>query len=170
MPAMKLGEDLIGYIKRTTGGANQELYRKLLGNANEWKEGDEILGVAAQSAEQRLVARELLSNTKISTIDEHPPFQDKLLGWIDQARDMGARQKTNDWTLGELKRFLLDEQGDSIQRVALGLSSDVIACDRGAIEGLGVFELLRGDEFTGGIRAAFSSSVCGPGKQFLGVG
>lgn len=128
LPAMKLGEDLFRYIDRTTGGENQELYRKLLGNANEWKEGDEILGVAAQSAEQRIVARELLSNTKISAIDEHPPFQDKLLGWIDQARDSGARKKTNDWTLGELKRFLLDEHGDSIQSVASGLSSDVIAC------------------------------------------
>ena len=40
LPAMKLGEDLFGYIERTTGGVNQELYRKLLGAANEWKEGD----------------------------------------------------------------------------------------------------------------------------------
>ena len=128
LPVMKLGEDLFGYIERTTGGVNQELYRKLLGAANEWKEGDAILGVAAQSPEQRIAARELLSNTKISAIDENPPFQDKMLGWIEQARDTSARHKTSDWTLGDLKRFLLEEQGDSIQNVARGLSSDVIAC------------------------------------------
>ena len=51
------GEDLIAYVQRVAGGWDLTLYRRLLGAANEWKEGDEIIGVAAKSQTERDLAR-----------------------------------------------------------------------------------------------------------------
>ncbi len=49
----KPSEDLISYVERVRGAWDDDLYRKLLGAANEWKEGDAIVGVAAANQEDR---------------------------------------------------------------------------------------------------------------------
>ena len=43
----KLGEDIFAYIRRVKGGFDSTLYMQILGAANAFKEGDEIVGVAA---------------------------------------------------------------------------------------------------------------------------
>ena len=40
-------DDLIGYVARLSGGWDQRLFTRLLGHANAFKEGDELIGVAA---------------------------------------------------------------------------------------------------------------------------
>ena len=40
-------EDLVGHVHRVSGGWDQAVYTRLLGQANAFKEGDEIVGVAA---------------------------------------------------------------------------------------------------------------------------
>lgn len=122
------GEDLITYVQRIAGGWDQELYRRLLGAANEWKEGDEIVGVAASSQSERDMARQLLERTSLAQIDAHPPFVDPMLKALQQTRESKAIQWTNGWTLFDLKRFLLDRSEDEIRDILPGLSSDVIAC------------------------------------------
>ena len=46
-------DDLMAYVRRTSGGWDQSLYARLLGHANAFKEGDEIVGVAAPDATAR---------------------------------------------------------------------------------------------------------------------
>ncbi len=133
------GEDVFAYIRRVRGKADLPLYRELLGAANEFKEGDQILGVAATDAETRRVARELLSATRLKQIDEQPPFQDDLFQLINSSLDAGIREQLSAMTLGELKTFLLGRSEAEIHAIRDGLSSDVIAC---------VVRLMNNDELT----------------------
>jgi ethanolamine ammonia-lyase large subunit len=100
----------------------------MLGAANPFKEGDEILGVAAISEEQRAIARELLSNTKIAEIDARPPFLDSMHTWNQQWLRSDAAAKVATMTFEELKQYLLTRSETEIHAIKEGLSSDAIAC------------------------------------------
>ncbi len=118
----------MAWIFRTQGRWDDNLYRSMLGAANEFKEGDAILGIAAESDKQRAIARQLLSSTRIGDIDSHPPFDDPMYVWTRKSMPAEATRQIQGMTLGELKTFLLDRDESSIHRIRLGLSSDVIAC------------------------------------------
>lgn len=122
------GEDIGGYIKRVRGKWDDEFYLQLLGAANEFKEGDQIIGVAAPNEEFRRLARELLSFTRLETIDQHPPFRDDLYRLISDSLNDGTRRRLASMTLGDMKTFLLESSEADIHDIRDGLSSDVIAC------------------------------------------
>ena len=122
------GEDVFAYMRRVSSAKDTGLYRQILGAANEFKEGDEIVGVAAADDDSRHRARQLLSNTKLSAIDAHPPFEDRLFALLRQSVDQTARQVTTETTLGELKAFLLTRDEQAIRAIMPGLSSDAISC------------------------------------------
>ncbi|MEQ8786139.1 MAG: ethanolamine ammonia-lyase subunit EutB [Pirellulaceae bacterium] len=122
------GEDVFAYLRRTTGRFDAALYKRILGAANEFKEGDQIVGVAAVDDASRERARALLADTRVGDLDAHPLLEDKLFALIEAHRDREAADKTAGLTLGELKQFLLTKSEDEIKAVAGGLSSDVIAC------------------------------------------
>lgn len=128
LPAALADEHLIGYVHRVSGKWDIDLYRRVLGTANEYKEGDEILGIAAQNPAQRELARQLLQNTSLSLIDSHPPFSDRMLELI--CGDLGKEDphRTRNWTLLQLKEFLLQKDESSIHQIRSHLSSDTIAC------------------------------------------
>ena len=113
---------------RDAGGWDQRLYTRLLGQANAFKEGDEIVGVAARDDAARRQARGLLARTRLGVIDAHPPFTDRLSEAIAADLEPAARARTTDWTLGELVTFLLSRSEADIKAIMPGLSSDVIAC------------------------------------------
>ena len=110
------------------GGFDRKLYQQIIGAANEYKEGDEILGVAAADAASRERARQLLSRTRLGDLDAHPLFQDELYQRLQQNVDPDAARSTASWTLGQLRSFLLERSEDEIKAVLPGLSSDVIGC------------------------------------------
>jgi ethanolamine ammonia-lyase large subunit len=127
-PEARPGEDVISWIERTHGKWSDDLYRNVLGAANEFKEGDAILGIAARDVAERSQARELLGNTTLRQIDAHPPFADDMLTWIQRWVDAKVARKHQDMTLAELKAFLLNRNPADIHELRVGLSSDVIAC------------------------------------------
>ena len=51
------GENIFKFIKRTTGKFDETLYRQIIGSTNEFKEGDEAVGVAAVDEQSRVNAR-----------------------------------------------------------------------------------------------------------------
>ena len=124
-PPLK-GEDLFAYIHRMRKEMDLTLYRQILGMANEFKEGDRTLEIAAANEEERNRARQLIANTKLSDLDEHIVYKDELLELIQDTTT--AKQTIRNWTMGELKQFVLDEPEDAIKDIMPGLSSDVIAC------------------------------------------
>lgn len=119
-----------GLVGHVTGpdGFDAAAYRRLLGAANAFKEGDAIVGVAAADEAERSFARRLLSATRLADIDAHPPFEDPLHRALVADRDPAAADAVADWTCGDLKRFLLERDGEAIHAIMPGLSSDSIAC------------------------------------------
>lgn len=126
IPAVEPGEDVFGYVERQKGAFDHELYQQVFGAANAYKEGDEAIGVAADNDVSRVNARMLLSNTKISDIHDHPLFEDDLQKLIWKTTDADAYATVKDWTLGELKTFLLSKPEAEIKAIMVGLNSDVI--------------------------------------------
>ncbi len=125
---VKPGEDLFQFIKRQQGAFDQGLYKFILGAGNEFKEGDEIVGIAAKSEQMRADARRLIRQTRLEQIDAHPVLSDELHRFSQGAVDVRAVRKSSQWTLGQLKDFLLRESQESIKAVMPGLSSQVIGC------------------------------------------
>ena len=121
-------EDLIAYVHRIAGGWDVDWYRRVLGAANEYKEGDEILGVSARTPAERQLARRLLEQTTLEQIDSHRPFEDKMHSVLGLAQAKTQTQEIQTWKLVELKAFLLEQSEQEIQAIRPGLSSDSIAC------------------------------------------
>ena len=103
------GEDVFAYIHRVKGGFDQTLYQQVIGAANAFKEGDQTIGVGAKDEATRQNARALLANTKIKDLYEHPLLADDLQKLIWQTTDQAQYEKVKDWTMGQLKEFLLDQ-------------------------------------------------------------
>ncbi|MEW4570929.1 ethanolamine ammonia-lyase subunit EutB [Tautonia sp. JC769] len=122
------GEDVFDRVRALAGGFDRRVYARILGAANAFKEGDEIVGVAAADEDARVRARELLSHTRIGEIDAHPLIEDSLSGLLRGSRDDRAAQRASGMTVGVLKRFLLDRDEGAIKGIMPGLSSEVIGC------------------------------------------
>jgi ethanolamine ammonia-lyase large subunit len=128
LPESRAGEDIFAFIARARGGFDLTLYRQILGAANDYKEGDDSLGVAARDAGTRQRARALLRETRIRDLMAHPVFEDQVYAFIQGAVDQAAFARVADWRMGDLQRFLLEQPEDAIQAVLPGLPSDIIAC------------------------------------------
>lgn len=141
-------ESLPNWILRTQGQWDQTLWQQMLGAANEFKEGDQILGVAARDDAQRTLSRKLLLNTPISAIDQYAPLRDELYQLTvppaplpvevspfpaEVTRDSGDNVATppcpidQNSTLGDLRSFLLESSAEAIRPLIGRFSSDVIA-------------------------------------------
>ncbi|MFM7138427.1 MAG: ethanolamine ammonia-lyase subunit EutB, partial [Planctomycetota bacterium] len=119
-------EDLIAHVTRGAGGWNQSLFTRLLGHANAFKEGDEIVGVAPPDEAARRLARSLLGRTRLRDIDSHPPFSDTLSAALAADLDADAHERTAGWTLDDPATFLLTRPEGDIRAIMPGLSSDVV--------------------------------------------
>lgn len=125
---VKPGESVFAYITRVKGGFDQTLYRQVIGAANAFKEGDVTIGVGAKDETTRQNVRILLSNTKIKDLHEHPLLVDDLQKLIWQTTDQARYEKVKEWTMGELKDFLLTRSEADIMEIMPGLNSEVIGC------------------------------------------
>jgi len=125
---MKMSEDVFAYIKRIKGKHDQTLYQQVIGAANDFKEGDLTIGVGATDEASRKIARKLLANTKIKDLYAHPLSVDNLQKLIWKTTDQAQYKKVKDWTMGELKNFLLTQSESEIKKIMNGLTSDTIGC------------------------------------------
>ena len=140
------GEDLIGYLRRTTGGFDRGRFAALLGAANAFKEGDATIGVAARDECMRADARALLASTTIGALDAHPLFDDALTKLLHVSRRTDLGGAIVGWTFGALREFLLHSDAAGINAVAGELSSEAIGC---------IVKLLTNDELI-----AVSAKLC----------
>ena len=123
---VKPGEDIFAYVTRAKGQFDQTLYQQVVGAANSFKEGDEAIGVAADDDASRENARKLMANTKIKDLVDKPLFSDAQYELITNTTDMAQYNKVKNWTMGELKNFLLTKSEAQIKGIMYGLHSDVI--------------------------------------------
>jgi len=123
------GEDIFAYISRVKGGSfDQTFYQQVIGAANAFKEGDQAIGVGAKDEATRQNARALLANTKVKDLYEHPLFVDSVQKLVWETTDQAQYAKVKDWTMGQLKEFLLTKSEAEIKGIMYGLTSDTIAC------------------------------------------
>ncbi|APG28415.1 ethanolamine ammonia-lyase [Syntrophotalea acetylenivorans] len=120
------GEDVFSYVERTKEGFDQTLYQQVIGAASAFKEGDEAIGVAADDEASRENARSLLASTKIKDLLAKSLFVDAQDKLIMDTTDPAQYAKVKNWTMGELKTFLLTKSEAEIKGIMYGLHSDII--------------------------------------------
>ncbi|NAS13314.1 ethanolamine ammonia-lyase subunit EutB [Poritiphilus flavus] len=119
-------EDIFSFIRRLKGKMDISLYRKIIGAANEFKEGDQTIGVAAADETSCQNARTLLGNTLVNDLEKNPLFKDGILDLIQNS--VTPDPMVQNWTVSELKQFILSSPEEQIKEIMPGLSSDIIAC------------------------------------------
>ncbi|KXS15867.1 EutB-domain-containing protein [Gonapodya prolifera JEL478] len=107
------------------------------GRANEFKEGDEAIGVAALNDDERMEARGIIASMRLADIQSSLFVQDEVSTFIESFVDREIAKSISSWTFGELKQFLLDKSEDEIKAIMPGLRSEVVA---------GVIKLMSSDE------------------------
>src|SRR3974390_2107680 len=125
---VKPHDDVFAHVNRVMGKFDQSLYQQIIGAANDFKEGDQAIGVGAKDEASRKNARALLASTRIRDLHEHPLHVDDLQRLIWQTTDKNQYAKVQDWTMGQLKQFLLTAPEDQIKEVMNGMNSTVIGC------------------------------------------
>lgn len=126
IPPPVAGEDIFQFIFRIAGSFNIDLYRGIIGAANEFKEGDEILGVSASDDSSRFYARDLILNTRVGDFLDHSLYSDQIFNLIlSTTRDA---EKISGLTMRELKDVVLNRTEMEVKELMPSLTSDVIAC------------------------------------------
>ncbi|GMB09476.1 ethanolamine ammonia-lyase subunit EutB [Thermolongibacillus altinsuensis] len=106
--------------------------KELFAKANEEKSGDRLAGIAAETVQERIAAKEVLSNLTLSDIRENPllpPEEDEVSRIIESQINESIYQSIKNWSVAELREYILNDQttGESIKRISRGLNSEMIA-------------------------------------------
>ncbi|MDR0448311.1 MAG: ethanolamine ammonia-lyase subunit EutB, partial [Treponema sp.] len=106
--------------------------KDVLAKANEDRSGDRLAGIGAENMAERVAAKQVLSELKISDIRESPvvPYeQDEVTRIIQDAVNEKIYGEIRNWSMAEFREWLLSDKanGESIRRVSRGLTSEVVA-------------------------------------------
>ncbi len=106
--------------------------KEVLAKANEEKTGDQLAGLAAQTAQERVAAKVVLSEVTLHDLREHPavPYEeDEVTRIIQDDVNEAVYRKIQNWTVAELREWLLAETttGADIRRLSRGLTSEMVA-------------------------------------------
>ncbi len=102
----------------------------LMARANEPKAGDRLAGLSAHTAQERMAARMLLSEVRVSEFLDQPAVEasrDWVTSRILSNLDPHSREETSDWTIGRLREKILESDGETALRWGRGLTSEAIA-------------------------------------------
>lgn len=106
--------------------------RDVMAKANEEKSGDRLAGIAAESAEERVAAKVVLSNLTLNDLRNSPavPYEDDEVTRIIQD-DINETifNEFKGMTVAEFREWLLSEKttGEMLARASRGLTSECIA-------------------------------------------
>ncbi|MGE0550820.1 MAG: ethanolamine ammonia-lyase subunit EutB [Kofleriaceae bacterium] len=105
---------------------------ELLAKANPPKSGDDLAGISARDAVERVAARAVLANVTLRELREHPavPYdRDELTRLVEDELDDQAFRAIAHLTVGQLREWLLDIRttGATLRAVAPGLTPEMVA-------------------------------------------
>jgi len=105
---------------------------EVMAKANEEKSGDNLAGIAAQSAEERVAAKVVLSNLTLSDLRNNPavPYElDEVTRIIQDDVNEKIYAEVKNWTVAEFREWLLDDNttGADIRRASRGITSEIVA-------------------------------------------
>ena len=123
---MKLKTTLLGktYVFRDL--------KQVLAKANEEKTGDKLAGLAAETAQERVAAKVVLSAVTLGELRENPavPYErDEVTRIIQDNVNETEYAKIKNWTVSDLREWLLAETtaDADIRRLRRGLTSEMVA-------------------------------------------
>ncbi|WP_281974674.1 ethanolamine ammonia-lyase subunit EutB [Halobacillus litoralis] len=106
--------------------------KTLFAKANEEKSGDRLAGVAAESVQERIAAKTVLSELLLKDIRDSPllsPEEDEVSSIIDGQINEPIYKKIQNWSVAELREYILSSEttGEDLKRISRGLNSEMIA-------------------------------------------
>ena len=106
--------------------------KEVLAKANEEKTGDKLAGIAAQTAQERVAAKVVLSALTLGELRENPvvPYEtDEVTRIIQDDLNERTYEKIRNWTVAELREWILSESttGADIRKLSRGLTSEMVA-------------------------------------------
>lgn len=106
--------------------------KEVLAKANEEKSGDKLAGVGAESAEERVAAKVVLSHLTLNDIFNNPvvPYEeDEVTRIIIDNVNMRIFNEIKHWTVAELREWLLSDcvTDYNIKHISRGLTSEMVA-------------------------------------------
>ena len=106
--------------------------KDVMNKAAELKSGDQLAGIAAETMQERIAAKECLAKLTVKDIYENPvcPYEeDDVTRLIQDNINFSIYDEIKNWTMAQLREFILDDHvtGDQIRRVSAGLNSECIA-------------------------------------------
>ena len=106
--------------------------KQVLAKANEEKTGDQLAGLAAETAQERVAAKVVLSALTLSDLREHPavPYEsDEVTRIIQDDVNETVYERIRGWTVSDLREWILDETttGSDIRKLSRGLTAEMIA-------------------------------------------
>ncbi|NYE58493.1 ethanolamine ammonia-lyase subunit EutB [Carboxydothermus ferrireducens] len=106
--------------------------KDVLAKANEEKSGDILAGIAAESAEERIAAKVVLSELTLEDLRNNPvvPYEiDEVTRIIDDNLNKPIYNSIKNWTVAELREYILNDEvtGEDIKRISRGLTSEMVA-------------------------------------------
>ncbi|WP_427036938.1 ethanolamine ammonia-lyase subunit EutB [Cytobacillus pseudoceanisediminis] len=109
-----------------------ENLKDLYAKANEEKSGDRLAGIAAETVQERIAAKLVLSHLTLSDIRENPmlsPEEDEVSRIIESGMNEPVYQSIKNWSVAELREYILDDDttGEDLKRIGRGLNSEMIA-------------------------------------------
>ena len=121
-------------LKTTLLGKTYEFrsLKEVLAKANEEKTGDKLAGLAAETAQERVAAKVVLSAVTLQDLRENPavPYeQDEVTRIIQDDLNTYQYERIKGWTVAELREWILSEEttGAEIRKVSRGLTAEMIA-------------------------------------------
>ena len=106
--------------------------KEVLAKANEEKTGDQLAGLAAQSAQERVAAKVVLSALTLGDLRENPvvPYEeDEVTRIIQDDVNEKIYESIRNWTVAEFREWLLAESTTTaqIRKISRGLTSEMVA-------------------------------------------
>ena len=106
--------------------------KEVMAKANEEKTGDKLAGLAAESAQERVAAKVVLSAVLLSDLRENPAVayeEDEVTRIIQDDLNQQVYQKIRNWTVADLREWILSENttADDIRKLSRGLTSEMVA-------------------------------------------
>ncbi len=106
--------------------------KDVLAKANEPRSGDILAGIAAETAQERVAAKHVLSELTIADLRNNPviPYEDDVVTRVIQdGINEGAYEKLKNWTISELREYLFCDgtRLEDIEFLRKGLTSEVVA-------------------------------------------
>ena len=106
--------------------------KEVLAKANEEKTGDKLAGLAAETAQERIAAKVVLSALTLGDLREHPavPYEeDEVTRIIQDDVNEFVYNRIRNWTVAEFREWILSEttSGADIRKISRGLTSEMVA-------------------------------------------